>query len=69
MALPSSGAISFSDINTEIGRSSTAQTSLNDTLVRTVFGQASGAVDMNTGHAKAYQFLFTINLFVLVFFK
>ena len=53
MALPSSGAIAFSDINTELGVSSTTQRSLNDCAVRTLFGQSSGAVDMNTGHGKS----------------
>jgi hypothetical protein len=53
MSLPSSGAISFSQINTELGRSSTAQISLGCSTVRTLFGQASGSVDMNTGHGKA----------------
>ena len=53
MTLPASGARSFSDINTELGRSSTAQLSLNDSCVRTLFGQASGAVCMNTGHGKS----------------
>jgi len=52
MTLPASGAISFSNINTELCRSSTAQLSLNDSCLRTLFGQASGAVCMNTGHGK-----------------
>jgi hypothetical protein len=55
MTLPASGAISFNNINVEIQTSGTAQISLNDTLVRTVFGQASGAIDMNTGHGKSYR--------------
>jgi hypothetical protein len=54
MTLPASGAISFSDVNTEILASATAQISLNDSLVRTTFGQTSGSVDMNTGHGKSY---------------
>ena len=53
MALPSTGALSFSDINTELGVSSTTLRALNDAAVRTLFGQASGAVDMNTGHGKS----------------
>jgi len=54
MTLPASGAISFSNIDTELGFSSTAQISLNCSSVRTLFGQASGAIDMNTGHGKSY---------------
>ena len=53
MTLPASGAISFSNINTELGFTSTAQISLNDANVRTLFGVASGAIDMNTGHGKS----------------
>jgi len=53
MTLPASGAISFSNINTELCRSSTAQLSMNCSSVRTLFGQASGAICMNTGHGKS----------------
>ena len=53
MALPASGAISLSAVNTELGLSATAQITMNDSAVRTLFGQASGAVDMNTGYGKS----------------
>ena len=53
MALPSSGAISMGQVDTELGYSATAQISLNNTAVRTLFGISSGAIDMNTGHGKA----------------
>jgi hypothetical protein len=61
MALPASGAISFNDINVELGVSGTTTRTLNDSAVRTLFGIASGAIDMNTGHGKANQFNFTIS--------
>ena len=53
MALPVSGAISLSNVNTELSLGATAQISLNDAAVRTLFGIASGAIDMNTGHGKS----------------
>jgi hypothetical protein len=43
MTLPSSGAISMSDVNTEIGRASTAQTSLNDSFVRWTAASVAGS--------------------------
>lgn len=60
MALPSSGQISLSQVNTELGFSSTATISLNDSAVRTLFGIASGTISLNDGHGKANQFAFTI---------
>jgi len=53
MALPASGAISLSAVNTELGLSSTATISLNDAAVRTLFGVASGAIDMDDGYGKS----------------
>ena len=62
MTLPASpNSISLSQVNTELGLSSTAQISLNDSAVRTLFGKASGAIAMSDGHGKANQFAFTIS--------
>lgn len=61
MALPSSGSISLSQVNTELGLSSTAQISLNDSAVRTLFGKASGAIAMSDGYGKANNFALTIS--------
>lgn len=56
MPLPSSGAISFSDINVELGVSATATRSLNDSTTRSLFGKASGAISMFDGRGKANNF-------------
>ena len=61
MALPSSGPISLSDVNVELGLSATAQISLNDSVVRTLFGIGSGQIGMSNGFGKANQFAFTIS--------
>ena len=53
MALVASGAIAFSDVNVELGFSSTATIALNDAAVRTLFGIASGAIAMSDGYGKA----------------
>ena len=53
MTLQSSGAISLSQVNTELGLSSTASISLNDAAVRTLAGVASGAISMSNLYGKS----------------
>lgn len=47
MALPSTGAISMSQVNTELKKSSTATISLNDTDVRKLAGRTSGTISVS----------------------
>ncbi len=61
MALPVSGAISFNDINVELGVSGTTQASLNQASYRTLAGVPSGAISMSDFYGKANQFAFTIS--------
>jgi hypothetical protein len=53
MTLPASGAISLFDVNDELGLTRTAQLGLLCTNVRTLFGDASGAVAMFDGYGKS----------------
>jgi hypothetical protein len=53
MATPITGAISFSNLNTTLGLSSSAPISLGDTNVRRLTNQISGAITMNNAHASA----------------
>ena len=59
MALPSSGSISFSQVNVEILRSATAALSMNDATVRFVAGKSSGAISMSDLRGKSYYYFFT----------
>jgi predicted HNH restriction endonuclease len=52
MALPT-GTISMSQVNTELGRSSTATISLNESAVRTLAGVASGTISMDNLRGKS----------------
>lgn len=60
MTLPASGAISLNQVNVELNLSGTAQISLNDSVVRNLFGVGSGAISMSDGYGKANQFAFSI---------
>jgi hypothetical protein len=55
MTLQATGAVSFSQINTELLKSPTAQIALNDSLVRGLFGVTSGAIGINNGYGKQYR--------------
>lgn len=54
MTLPASGAISLGNVNTEIGYSSTATISLNDTNVRVLAQKSSGVIAMSDLQGKAW---------------
>lgn len=53
MTLQSSGAISLGNVNTELGRSSTATISLGETAVRTLAGVSSGAIALSSLYGKS----------------
>lgn len=53
MTLPASGTISMSQVSTELGRASNAQTSLGETAVRNLAGVASGAIAFSNLHGKS----------------
>jgi hypothetical protein len=61
MTLPASGAISFNNINVELGVSGTTQASLGQTSYRNLAGVASGAISMSNFYGKANEFAFTIS--------
>lgn len=53
MTLQSSGAISLANVNTELGRSSTANISLGETAVRNLAGVASGQISLSNLYGKS----------------
>lgn len=61
MALPSSGTIAISQISVELGRASTATTSLGETASRNLAGVPSGAISMSNFYGKSNTFTFTIS--------
>jgi hypothetical protein len=54
MTLPASGAISMSNINTELGRTSNASINLNDSTVRGLASKPSGAISLSDFYSKSY---------------
>lgn len=53
MALPASGQISIQQVNYELGVANTTQRSFNDSVFRTLFAVASGAISMSNGFGKS----------------
>lgn len=60
MTLPASGAISFNNINVELGVAGTTTASLGQASYRTLAGVPTGAITMSNFYGKANQFSFTI---------
>ena len=53
MALPASGPLSINNINVELGKAGTTQSSLGQTDFRTLSGVASGTLSMSNFYGKA----------------
>ena len=62
MALPSSGSLSMSQINTELTNGSTATLNLGNATVRNLFGVLSGAITFNNGYGKQRVITQSINV-------
>ncbi|ALI55947.1 hypothetical protein [Celeribacter marinus] len=60
MALPLTGPLSLSQVNTELGRSAGATISLGDAGVRGLAGVAGGAIGLGTLRGKSNAFAWTI---------
>jgi hypothetical protein len=58
MTTPASGQIAISNISTELGRASTATTSMGETAARTLAGVASGQISMSNFYGKSSSFVF-----------
>jgi hypothetical protein len=65
MTLPASGQLSMSDINTELGNTSTAQITLNDTKVRTLLQRTTSASEIGMNAAFGKEFYYIIYVLVV----
>lgn len=63
MTLPASGAISFNDVNVELGHSGTTTLTMNDSDIRKLFGRpdSSTSIAMNQGYSKYNSEAFSLN--------
>jgi hypothetical protein len=63
MTLPSAGQIALDQVNTELNKTSSTTTSLNDTDVRTLFAKptANSIISMQDGYGKSNVFNYTIS--------
>jgi hypothetical protein len=61
MTLPASGAISFNNINVELGVAGTTSASLGQASYRTLAGVPTGAIAMSNFYGKSNSFAFTIS--------
>ena len=60
MALPTTGPIALNQVNTELGRASTATVSMGEAEVRSLAGLANGAIGLGSLRGKSAQFTHTI---------
>jgi hypothetical protein len=61
MALPSSGPLSLSQVNTELDLTPKSQINLNSAIVRALFERPSGTISFSNGYGKASAFTATIS--------
>ena len=61
MALQTTGAISLSNVNVELGLSSTALVSLNDAVVRSLLNVASGTISLYDAYGKSASTAWTLD--------
>lgn len=62
MTMPSSGAISLGNVNTEVGANSATETrSLGDAITRGLFNDSSGTISLSQGYSKTHTPDFSIS--------